>query len=163
LLLNVLFLRQASVELENLGLQSQELLLILIQRDLELIDLELVLAALFLEQDRQLLDLLVLLNTHGFHLLGHSQQVGLVLIVELLVLSLELALLLGSLLLKTLQLSQVFTSASLTLLEQSLELRCELILLLLEGSLVAILQVCELVRVSTRLIVKLLVPKLLRR
>jgi len=96
-------------------------------------------------------------------LLGHSQQVGLVLIVELLVLSLELALLLGSLLLKTLQLSQVFTSASLTLLEQSLELRCELILLLLEGSLVAILQVCELVRVSARLIVKLLVPKLLRR
>ena len=161
LLLNVFFLSKARVELDHFSLQSQKLLLILVKGYLELIDVQFILAAHLLHVLVQRLDLFVLLQAHCLHLLCEAQQVCFICIVKLLILSLQLALFLGSLLLKTLKVRKIGPRPRLALLEQGLQLGRKLVLLLPESSVVTVLHVSYFVRLIACLLVKLIVPGLL--
>ena len=108
------------------------------------------------------LDLFVLLHAHCLRLLGQAQQVGLICVVKLLVLSLQLALFLHGLLLRALKVGEILASSGLALLKQSFQLGSKLVLLLSESSVVAVLHVSYFVCMIPHLLVKLIVPGFLR-
>ena len=115
LVLNVLLLVEARLEFQDLSVQSDDRLLALVKGLRELVDLQLILAPLLLHFKCQALDLLVFFDPHLFHLSPDSVQVSLVLIVQLLVLRLKLSLAICSSALNSLEVGEVLTSTSFTL------------------------------------------------
>ena len=108
------------------------------------------------------LNVFVLLQAHCLRLLGQAQQVGLICVVKLLVLSLQLALCLGGLLFRALKVEEILANSGLALLKQSFQLSSKLVLLLSESSVMTVLHVSYFVRMITYLLVKLIVPSFLR-
>lgn len=69
--------------------------------------MKLILAAHFFAGLVLRLDLFILLQAHSLRLLGQAQQVGLICVVKLLVLSLQIALFLGGLLFRALKVGKI--------------------------------------------------------
>ena len=92
--LDVFFLRQASVTLEHLALKADGQCLILVQRDLKLVDLILVGFALLLKLYGEALDLLIFGQAELLHFPRQLIKVRLVLQVQSANLSLPLGILL---------------------------------------------------------------------
>ena len=163
LLLHVLLLAQPRLQLQDLRVQRDDRLLALVQCLRKFVDLDLLLTALFLHLLGEALDLLVSFHAHLFHLSSDAVQISLVLVIQLFVLGLQFALLVGSCALHTLKVGEVFAGTSLTLLEQGFELCRKLVLLLAEGLVVTVLRIFDFARVITILTFKLFIPLALER
>lgn len=82
LLLNVLFLRQTSVQLQHSGLKPNSHLLVLLKSDFKPVNFLLIARSLLFHQYSEPFDLCVFLDSHAFHISSKFLQVDFVLVIE---------------------------------------------------------------------------------